>query len=59
MVEHHFICPFCWQNISVLLDNSISSQHYIEDCEVCCNPMELTIEFINSELTYFQVDSIE
>lgn len=59
MVEHHFICPFCWQSISMLLDNSISSQHYIEDCGVCCNPIELKIEFINSELTYFQADSIE
>ena len=58
MYEHYFICPYCWQEISMLLDNSVS-QTYIEDCEVCCNPIELTVEFDNSELTYFQVDSIE
>jgi hypothetical protein len=58
MNEHYFICPYCWQEISMLLDNSVS-QTYIEDCEVCCNPIELTVEFDNSELTYFQVDSIE
>ena len=59
MCEHHFVCPYCWQRISVLLDNSISSQKYIEDCEVCCNPIVLTVEFKNMELTYFQADSLE
>jgi len=58
MNEHYFICPYCWQEISMLLDNSVS-QKYIEDCEVCCNPIELIVEFDNSELTYFQADSIE
>jgi len=58
MNEHYFICPYCWQEISMLLDNSVS-QKYIEDCEVCCNPIELTVEFDNSELTYFQADNIE
>jgi len=58
MNEHYFICPYCWQEISMLLDNS-ASQKYIEDCEVCCNPVELTVEFDNSELTNFHADSIE
>ena len=58
MNEHYFICPYCWQEISMLLDNSVS-QKYIEDCEVCCNPIELIVEFDNSELTYFQADNIE
>lgn len=58
MREHFFICPYCWQEISMLLDNSVN-QKYIEDCEVCCNPIELTVEFDNSELIYFQADSIE
>ena len=59
MVEHFFLCPYCWENISILLDNSVSKQKYIEDCEVCCNPIELTVKFINSELTDFQAHSIE
>jgi len=59
MEEHFFDCPNCWETISMLLDNSVSSQSYIEDCEVCCNPIQVTTQFINTELTAFQADSIE
>jgi hypothetical protein len=43
----------------MLLDSSISKQSYVEDCEVCCNPIQVTSEFINTELVGFQADSIE
>ena len=59
MIEHYFNCPHCWESISMLLDSSVSKQSYIEDCEVCCNPIQLTVEFFDAELTYFQADSIE
>ncbi len=26
----------------MLLDLSVPSQTYIEDCEICCNPIEIT-----------------
>ena len=53
MIEHFFICPFCWQHISMLLDTTINKQLFIEDCEVCCNPIEINVEFIDKELTSF------
>ncbi|MCL6295721.1 CPXCG motif-containing cysteine-rich protein [Jejuia spongiicola] len=59
MKEHYFTCPYCWENISMLIDNSVSKQTYIEDCEVCCNPIQVSVHFSNSELIDFQVDSIE
>jgi transcription elongation factor Elf1 len=59
MFEHYFTCPHCWENISMLIDNSISKQSYIEDCEVCCNPIQISVRFLNSELSAFQADSIE
>jgi hypothetical protein len=59
MIEHYFSCPYCWENISMLLDNSVSKQSYIEDCEVCCNPIEVSVKFLNSELVDFQASSIE
>ncbi|UKM64842.2 CPXCG motif-containing cysteine-rich protein [Flavobacteriaceae bacterium GSB9] len=59
MIEHYFTCPHCWQNISMLLDNTISGQKYIEDCEVCCNPIQVTLRFSGAELEHFQADSIE
>jgi transcription elongation factor Elf1 len=54
MLEHFFQCPYCWETISVLVDTSENEQTYIEDCEVCCNPMELTMNFSNQELQSFE-----
>jgi len=59
MKEHFFQCPYCWQDVSMLLDNSILKQSYIEDCEVCCNPIQITLTFQNSELIAFHSESIE
>lgn len=59
MLEHFFQCPYCWEEISMLIDSSIHSQKYIEDCEVCCNPIEVFLTFFEGELVYFEVHSIE
>lgn len=39
--EHVFVCPYCWESISMLLDLSAREQTYIEDCEVCCRPIQI------------------
>ncbi|ALJ04908.1 hypothetical protein APS56_07135 [Pseudalgibacter alginicilyticus] len=59
MNEHYFTCPYCWETISMLLDSSVFKQVYIEDCEICCNPIQVSVKFFNLELVDFQVDSIE
>ncbi len=59
MEEHFFTCPYCWEEISMLLDTSVSKQTYIEDCETCCNPIEITVHFNNSELELFEARNIE
>ena len=43
----------------MLLDTSVSYQVYVEDCEVCCNPIELSVRYEEQELTAFQANSIE
>ena len=53
MNEHFFQCPYCWEEISMLLDSSVSNQTYVEDCEVCCNPIELHVQFNDEELMAF------
>ncbi|SNR16098.1 CPXCG motif-containing cysteine-rich protein [Tenacibaculum jejuense] len=58
MKEHFFQCPYCWEEISMLLDPS-SSETYIEDCEICCNPIQITTQFENAELVSFQAINIE
>ena len=36
-------CPYCGEKISIIIDCSIFSQSYIEDCQVCCRPIQLSI----------------
>lgn len=59
MYEHYFQCPYCWEEVSMLLDPSIAKQTYVEDCEVCCNPIEVSPLFQEAELIAFDVQSIE
>ena len=37
--EQSVSCPYCGETISVLIDDSLPEQNYIEDCEVCCRPI--------------------
>jgi hypothetical protein len=34
-------CPYCGENIDILIDCTIAEQSYIEDCPVCCRPINL------------------
>jgi hypothetical protein len=43
----------------MVLDPSVAKQTYIEDCEVCCNPIEVTPHFEDGELVAFDATSIE
>lgn len=36
-------CPCCGENIEILVDTSIGEQEYAEDCQVCCEPMVITV----------------
>lgn len=59
MIEHYFQCPHCFEEISMLVDPSVSRQEYIEDCEVCCNPIEIQVEIDEGEISFFEAISIE
>jgi transcription elongation factor Elf1 len=58
-VEHRFLCPYCGEEISMILDASVRRQTYIEDCEVCCRPIEISYAFENGELSSFSAGPIE
>jgi hypothetical protein len=36
-------CPYCGEQIEITIDSSAGDQQYIEDCSVCCRPIELTL----------------
>ena len=58
-MEHFFSCPYCWQTISMVLDMSVPEQTYVEDCEVCCQPIEITYEIEEEALTGFEARVLE
>ena len=37
-------CPYCWETFDLLIDASVESQEYIEDCEICCRPIDFCVE---------------
>ena len=48
-------CPYCGETIEILIDGSQEQQQYIEDCSVCCQPINFAVavedEDIRLELT--------
>lgn len=35
-------CPWCGEGFITFFDGSAGEQSYIEDCQVCCRPIEMT-----------------
>ena len=58
-MEYFFNCPYCWEHISMILDNSVEESEYIEDCEVCCRPVEIIYRFSGEDLVRFEARKIE
>lgn len=37
-------CPYCGEEIELFIDEGGSlEQAYIEDCQVCCRPMQIVV----------------
>lgn len=36
-------CPYCGETIDVVIDDSVGQQQYIEDCHVCCRPINIAV----------------
>ena len=39
--ETSIYCPYCGESIGVLLNPEDVGAEYIEDCQVCCRPIEV------------------
>ena len=39
LIEEAIHCPYCGEQITVLIETLDESQEYIEDCQVCCRPI--------------------
>ncbi|MCG9709831.1 CPXCG motif-containing cysteine-rich protein, partial [Pseudoalteromonas sp. Isolate3] len=52
LTEKRITCPYCGEQIEILLDPADLDQQYIEDCQVCCKPINfLVFESIDQELS--------
>ncbi|MCK4833528.1 MAG: CPXCG motif-containing cysteine-rich protein [Gammaproteobacteria bacterium] len=43
LLNRNIICPYCGEDIEILVDNSISESDYYEDCSVCCRPIRVQV----------------
>lgn len=50
-------CPYCGEAITILVDCSISEQQYVEDCQVCCRPIMITVSLDEQGLPQVEVRS--
>jgi hypothetical protein len=41
---HPVQCPYCGESFETPLDASSGSARYVEDCQVCCQPIEFSLE---------------
>ena len=56
-IEKFFKCPYCFEKISMLLDVSLEDfQTYVEDCEVCCNPIQISYTCENLKIKGFHCE---
>lgn len=50
MSEAFFACPYCGEQISMNLEELDGAQSYIEDCQVCCQPIQVSYQVRRGEL---------
>lgn len=56
LAERPVHCPFCGEPITILVDVSAGAQAYIEDCQVCCRPMQITVIAEDGSIERVDVD---
>ncbi len=43
----------------MVLDTSVSGQSFIEDCEVCCHPIQVNYTAEDGEISSFEAQGLE
>ena len=49
-------CPSCGESLDIFIDHSLAQQEYVEDCQVCCRPIVLTVS-VNADGTAADVET--
>jgi len=60
MEEMNIQCPYCLQAITVLLDTGVYEYtNLIDDCEVCCRPIEISYSVDKGNISSLSYNSID
>ncbi|MBT3586431.1 MAG: CPXCG motif-containing cysteine-rich protein [Halobacteriovoraceae bacterium] len=57
--ENSFSCPYCMSPVSMLLETYHGKQEYIEDCEVCCRPIQINYSVSDGEIRHFEAKRLD
>ena len=48
-------CPCCGEPLDIIIDCSAGSREYVEDCQVCCQPMLLALTMHDNAVASIEV----
>ena len=58
--EATVLCPHCGEGVEIAIDpGSGAAQEYVEDCEVCCRPWQVTVTFDADGVAEVTVNSLD
>lgn len=50
-------CPYCGEAFETVVDLSAGSAAYVEDCAICCRPIELHLHVPDDDPQAFRLDA--
>lgn len=56
LLERCVRCPYCDEPTELIIDLSAGDQSYTEDCQVCCQPMQISYSAEGSELLMLLIE---
>lgn len=52
------VCPYCFATVEITLDpGSGPDQQYVEDCEVCCQPWNVSVSYDEAGMASVQLEA--
>ncbi|WP_394190131.1 CPXCG motif-containing cysteine-rich protein [Pseudoalteromonas atlantica] len=57
LTQGNITCPYCCERLDILIDPSDLDQQYIEDCQVCCKPINFLVQMDMDETLFVTVSS--
>ncbi|AOO66527.1 CPXCG motif-containing cysteine-rich protein [Sulfurospirillum halorespirans] len=60
LFEKTITCPYCWENFTIFIEPSSEvGESYVEDCYVCCRPIEIVIAAKSDDTVEIRINPIE